>query len=299
MYHPTARLAPDQGTKHHLESLVSLSSAAQPFSVECGYLDYVRPEYDDVDRASLRPPDKQVRIHALGVFRVFRGDVPVDAREWQSKKARDLLKILLSRRGRATTREEIIGLLWPDAPSKASNRLSVLLSTLRSVLSVPDGRDEAAVVADRYLVRLDLDVVAVDVEQFSELAGRAITLWHQRSPDALALLEVAEGTYGGDFCEEDSYEDWAAPVRDEMRGLYLSVVRGLTAAAREAGRVDQAICGLLTVLRNDPYDEPAHLELVGLLSAARRFGDARRRYAIYVQRMHEISVRPIAFPAAT
>ena len=57
------------------------------------------------------------------------------ATAWQSKKARDLLKILVARRGRPTTRETFFELLWPDEdPEPLGNRLSVAQATVRSVL---------------------------------------------------------------------------------------------------------------------------------------------------------------------
>lgn len=75
-----------------------------------------------------------VSIRALGTFQVFRGGVPVPTAEWQSKRARDLLKILVSRR-RPVPREQLRELLWPDNdPAKQGSRLSVLLSTVRGIL---------------------------------------------------------------------------------------------------------------------------------------------------------------------
>ena len=54
-------------------------------------------------------------------------------------------------------------LLWPgDDPAKLGNRLSVALTTLRTVL----GRDLEAIRADADAVSLDLGLVAVDVERF-------------------------------------------------------------------------------------------------------------------------------------
>ena len=54
---------------------------------------------------------------------------------WQSRKARDLLKILAARRGRPLTRDAAAEALWPNEhPGPLPNRLSVALSTLRKVL---------------------------------------------------------------------------------------------------------------------------------------------------------------------
>lgn len=74
-----------------------------------------------------------VSIRTLGVFQVIRDGAPIPRTAWQSKKARDLLKILIARR-KATSREQLVELLWPEvSPAKGGNRLSVLLWTLRNV----------------------------------------------------------------------------------------------------------------------------------------------------------------------
>ena len=76
-----------------------------------------------------------LELQTLGGFRVLRSGIPVSREAWQSKKARDLLKILVARRGRLVSRDEAIETLWPEEdPARTGNRLSVALSTLRSVL---------------------------------------------------------------------------------------------------------------------------------------------------------------------
>jgi hypothetical protein len=52
----------------------------------------------------------------------------------------------------------------------------------------------------------------------------------------------------------------------------------------------------LRVLDKDPFDESAHLELVGMLSRTGRHGEARRRFGVYVDRMEEIGVEAAPFP---
>ena len=87
-------------------------------------------------------------------------------RAWQSKKARDLLKLLVAERGRAVHREALMEALWPGDPvARTANRLSVALSTLRTVLDAGDAAGPV-VLADRTSVRLDLERAEVDVELF-------------------------------------------------------------------------------------------------------------------------------------
>ena len=52
---------------------------------------------------------------------------------------------------------------------------------------------------------------------------------------ARRALEAAEGRYGGEFLEEDPYEDWAVGLREEAQAAYISVTRLLADAAAGAG----------------------------------------------------------------
>jgi len=103
--------------------------------------------------------------------------------------------------------------------------------------------------------------------------------------------------YAGDFLEEDAYEDWAVPLREEARATYISVVRALADDAIAGDRPELAERYLRRLLEKDGHDEGAHLALVRALAAARRHGDARRAYRAYAARMREIGVEPTSFPA--
>ena len=113
----------------------------------------------------------RVRIVTFGRFEVIVDGVAVPAETWQSRRARELLRLLVCRRGRAIPRLEICETLWPDDdPDRTMHRLSVLLSIVRGVL----GSD--ALIADQACVALDRARVQVDVEQFLADVGDAVAL---------------------------------------------------------------------------------------------------------------------------
>jgi DNA-binding SARP family transcriptional activator len=242
---------------------------------------------------------RPLEIQCLGGFRVVRDGAIVPVTEWQSRKARDLLKVLVARRGRATSRESLMAVLWPDeAPERLGNRLAVALSTVRGVLD-PERRHpgDHYVRAERDAVGLDLDHLIVDLEQVIAAVERGLDLVRQgRREEGVALLEIAERRYRGDFLEEDLYEDWAISPREQARALYVSALRILADAATQQGDHDGAVRRQLRLLERDPYDEPAHLALVRTLSGAGRHGEARRHYGTYTRRMDELGVESDPFP---
>jgi DNA-binding SARP family transcriptional activator len=243
----------------------------------------------------------RVTISALGVFRVLRGDDLVPHAAWQSKKARDLLKILVARRGHPTTRDALMEILWPDQdPKLTANRLSVALSTARAVLDPGHQFDtDRFINADRSTVRLDLESVDSDVERFLHLAqdglARRRAGWVE---GAAELLRAAFGTYAGDFLEEDPYEDWAVSLREEARAEFLVVAGALAELADAHGDDEAAIAYRARVLEHDPYDERSHLAIVAAHEAAGRHGEARRAHRRYRAQMAEIGVRPAPFVVA-
>lgn len=243
----------------------------------------------------------EVEILALGGFRVFRRDEPVPLGEWQSKKARHVLKILVCSRGHMVPREVLMERLWPEAGrSGLGNRLSVLLATVRGVLD-PERRHPPGyfIRTGQGAVALDLTHVAVDVERFVALAEAALELDRARQEDAAPVLAAAEAAYRGDLLEEDPYEDWAAPLREEARSLYVEVARRLAAGATKSGRDDAAARYHRRILERDEYDEDAHLGLIVSLAKSGRHGEARRRYAVYSSRLDSIGIEPGPFPTFT
>jgi len=234
--------------------------------------------------AARRPAAPEVMIRTLGGFRVERHGVPVLRSEWRSRKARQLLKMLVSQRGRPLHREQAIEALWPDADDgNLSNRLAVALSTLRSVLDPVKSRE-----ADHYAesgdgtVRLRLEHVAVDLEMFIQDAASANTIGE---------LKRAEAMYRGELLIEDIYEDWAGPTREEARAVYLRLLRRRAEISRELYPAE-AIEAWLRILEVDPWDEIAHLDLIHGLETAGRHGEAGRARRRYEQMMEEIGVTP-------
>ena len=242
-----------------------------------------------------RPGWGPLTIATLGRFAVQRGGEHVRPAAWQSRKARDLLKLLVGRLGKPITRDAAAEALWPGEPAgPLSNRLSVALSTVRKVLD-PDRAHPADhfIAADKQSLRLRVEHVSVDVVEFLRVADEAIA---SGSEDH---LRDAERRYTGDFLEEDIYEDWSVDCRERARSTALEVGRLLARAASGRGDDETASRHLRRVLEHDPYDEDAWLELVRSQLRLRRHGEARRQHAIYARRMAELDIAPVALADVT
>lgn len=246
---------------------------------------------DVLDRlADIRPAS--LEINTLGGFEILRGGRPVSIAEWRSRKARDLLRMLVAARGRRVARDQLIEWLWPDGDAdRAGPRLSVALSTVRAVLDpAKELPPDRYVAANRASVWLRVEDIELDVERFHKRAAEGLQLATTDTEAAEAALVAAEALYRGDFLGDDPYDDWAVAEREEARSLYTRVAHALAAISAARADADAAASYLRRVLEHDPYDEPAHLELVRLLSLGGHHGEARRAYRAYAARMDEIGV---------
>ena len=240
----------------------------------------------------------RISIQTLGAFRVIRDGAPLPNVAWKSKKARDLLKILVARR-RPIPRDQLMELLWPEVePAVTSNRLSVLLSTVRDVLQ-PETADEGPLVTTGGAVSLNPAQVSVDVEDFLTQAIAALDADRAGEPDATTRLVAAVDAYTGNFLEDDPYLDWAVGLAEEVRATHIALLRALSARLRDAGDTDAVVRYTLRLLEQDRYDEDAYRILVGVLLDAGRLGEARRHYDSYVHRMRDIDVEPSPLPDMT
>ena len=245
--------------------------------------------------ARVPPP---VAIGTLGGFRVTRAGVPVEVSDWGSRKARDVLKLLVARRGAPVVREEVTDLLWPDETDRSARRLSVLLSTIRAVLD--PGKEwppDQFVAADHDSIWLVREHVEVDVELFlaeTSDGRRLLAAGHQNK--GAEVLAQAAARYLGDFCADDPYADWAAGPRELARHTFVETARTLGELAEQEGQHGEALRHHLRILDVDPYDEVAHLDLIRSLRVQRRHGEARRAYRTYCARLGELDVDPAPFP---
>lgn len=219
------------------------------------------------------------RIRVLGDFRV----TPTTGRDtvWKSRKARTLLKILIARRGAALARESAMGLLWPGEPvDQLGNRLAVALTTIRTALDPEHHfRRDAFIVTSRDVIRLRIEELSIDVEEFLAAAATARHALAEGSAHAESLLRVAVGMYTGDVFAETLYAAWAENLRRQAHLALFDVSHALADIARDQDDHLQRVDLYRDILHLDPYDQRAHdglIDALGRLRATRYVAAARR-----------------------
>ena len=194
-----------------------------------------RDRRGDLGRAA-RPT---LRIQSLGRFRLVRDGEVVPTTAWQSKKARDLLKILVARRGRPDDARHV---LRAALAGRGSRSRSATACRSRSRPFAPCWIPESVPGRVLRAGRQELDRARPRPPRAGRRGvprprPRRRRGWPASgdASGARSRLEAAEALYGGDFLEEDPYEDWAVGLREEAQATYISH-RPITRRGRGGGR---------------------------------------------------------------
>lgn len=244
-------------------------------------------------RAMGPEPTADLQVRVLGRLAIMRQGESLPVWSWQSRKCRDVVKILAAH-PRGIGRESLAELLWPGERG-TGGRLSVVLSTLRNLIDPGRTQGDHVLLTDRSTVMLNPDRVEVDAIEFERRANAALRDRGDLRHRVLRLEEVA-AAYTGAFSEDDPYAPWAEPVRARLAALADDVRRALAQALLEHGRPAAAVPWFLGLVATDPYDEPTHQGLLQALHADRRHGQVRRHYAEYRAAMDELGEPAVPLP---
>ncbi|MCW5848956.1 MAG: transcriptional regulator [Anaerolineae bacterium] len=208
-------------------------------------------------------PGYRLRVQTLGGFRVWRGEVEVQPREWQRDTARRLFQLLLTERGRWLQRDEILDRLWPAAPPDAAQRdFKVALNAVYKALEPTRPPDALSAYVVRegtaYRLRPEADLW-LDVTTFEAEYEAGLRLLQAGQTDAgLARLNAALRLYEGDYLPDALYEDWSSEERERLLGQYLRGSDRLAESLVERGRYDEGLAVCQRLVARDPCWERAY-----------------------------------------
>ncbi len=244
-------------------------------------------------------PGYQLRVNTLGNFRVWRGDVEIDTREWKRDKARQLFQLLLTRHGKPLQREEITEKLWPAlSPEAAQRDFKVALNALNKVLE-PNREADAPFAyilrqGTSYFIRPDADM-AIDANQFEKEceAGLRMSDAISHQPTAISHLQSAMRLYSGDFLPDAIYEDWASEERERLLALYLRAADKLAGVLIDRAQYDEGLEVCQKILARDACWERAYRLMMTAYSKQGNRPQALKTYQRCVEMLKsELDVAP-------
>jgi DNA-binding SARP family transcriptional activator len=215
----------------------------------------------------------------LGPFQVYLDGHPIS---WfESCKARALLAYLAVESHRPHPRTCLAELLWPDRPESAAlANLRHALANLRRVLG--DHRAPTPFVrAGRDCLQFNPDSShRTDLQAFTQLVMK-----NSHDSPNYEQLEHAVGLCQGDFLEQleleecPGFEEWVLIHRESCDWLLATALRLLCDHYVLARHYEKAVAFARRIVRQDPWDEVGHQQLMRALALAGHRGDALCQYA--------------------
>lgn len=241
--------------------LIPLLHEARQRSIQAAYATRLLAEMKVADPE--HHPGYTLRLRTLGTFQAWRGMQEITRREWRREKARQLLQLFITHRGKLLQREQIMELLWPEAdPAVAQRDFRVALNSLLTALEP----DRPARANPFYIVRegqaYGLNPQSgywLDADQFERLAAHGLACGEQRQEaQARESLSQAVELYQGDFLAELRYEDWCSEERERLQVLYLRSLEWLAQDAARQGLYEKCVRLCDLILATDHTWEEAY-----------------------------------------
>jgi len=219
-----------------------------------------QPQVVEEEEAAPEAPP-QLTAYLLGPFQLLVEDKPVAG--WSGGRGRTLFQYLLANHDRPRTRDELMAVFWPESSEKAArNNLNVAVHALRqavrgvSNLNIIIYRDGVYRINPDLSLWLDVDVF----ERHLDLARQADASGDQ--PAAIRALETATNIYRDDFLSSDPYEEWALPVRERLRLIYMEALDRLSSLYFNQGQYAAAAALCQRLLARDSCREDTHCRLM-------------------------------------
>ena len=249
-----------------------------------------RPEAQ-VEQVPRRPPS--LVVYCLGRFQVYQDEIPVE--DWLSSKGNSIFKYLATHRENPVAKEVLMELFWPEAdPDSARNSLNVAIYSLRQCLR--GTRPDFSHILFRggaYLLNPELQIW-VDSEEFMSRFATAHKLEESGTLNlAIREYHAAEALYQGEFLEEDRYEDWILPHRQNLQDSYLRLLEHLSSIFIRQDNYEACSTTCRKILAVDPCLEEAHRRLMRCYDGQGQRYLALRQYHLCVEALsRELDIDP-------
>lgn len=202
-----------------------------------------------------------------------------------SRKARAILAYLALAE-RPVPRQRLCDLFF-DVPDDPRASLRWCLAKIRPVL---DGPERTRLVAERDVLRLDLDDVDFDLALLRRFSAEGPRVWNGAAVDE-ALRQVHGQLFeDGDLPDRPEYEAWLAAARLEASALAISLIQARLDQLIAAP--DQQVALLQRWLALDPTNEDAYVRLVQALAALGRQDEAESLVASAQRALSQSGMAP-------
>lgn len=181
-----------------------------------------------------------VKVYTLGRFGVLIAGRPLKFGRKAPHKVIEMLKIIISLGGRGLSKEQLTGILWPDADGDLAHKsLAINVHRLRSLF----GLEEAIDFSDGR-VTLNPKYCWVDIWAFERFLGDVEGAIKERqgyTPETIRKIEMALSMYQDDFLHADGDKEWAVSTRERLKKKLIQHLLHLGTHFEETVQFEKAV----------------------------------------------------------
>jgi DNA-binding SARP family transcriptional activator len=227
------------------------------------------------------------------IFREFSRPLAADA--WTTRRARDILCFVASRRHRRASKDTIIDTFWGEIDGAVVEKnFHPTVSHIRKALNSnqPFKQNFILYRDGDYQLNPDLSY-KIDTEEFDRLVAKGESARRLRQFDESATaFEQAIDLYRGDFAQ-GSYEPWVDEQRSYYRQQYLHLLEVLAAMAQKQEDWARSLQLGQLILKEDQFREDIHCLVMRAQVSLGNRGAARDQFESLTRLLEkELGVEP-------
>ncbi|HEY2973171.1 MAG TPA: BTAD domain-containing putative transcriptional regulator [Pyrinomonadaceae bacterium] len=226
-------------------------------------------------------PATDLTVNMLGPIEIIRDPTrPLAADAWPTRRARDILCFILSRRHRRASKDTIIDTFWGETDFAAVEKnFHPTVSHIRKALNSNQPLKQ------NFLLYRDGDYqfnsefsYCIDTEDFDRLLSEGENARRARQFDeCIRAYESALALYRGEFMQ-GSYEPWVQEQRTYYREQYLRLLEALADLAQTAADWPRVMQLAQLIIRDDQFREDIHCMVMRAYAALGNRGAVKDQF---------------------
>jgi LuxR family maltose regulon positive regulatory protein len=243
-------------------------------------------------------PMADLTVSMLGPVEIFRDPCrPFAADAWTTRRSRDILCFIASRRHRRASKDTIIDTFWgeSDFESVARNFHPTISHIRKALNSNQPLKQNFLLYRDGdYMLNSDFSY-AIDIEEFDRLLGEGEAARRAgRHEQCIAAYEAAVKLHRGEFMP-GCYDEWVEEKRSYYQEQYLHMLEALVIAAQKTEEWPRSLHLAQQILRDDPFREDIHCLMMRAHAAQGNRVAVKEQYETLRTLLHkELGVEPAA-----
>jgi ATP/maltotriose-dependent transcriptional regulator MalT/DNA-binding SARP family transcriptional activator len=226
-------------------------------------------------------PVTDLTVNMLGPVEIVRDPArPLAADAWPTRRARDILCFIVSRRHHRASKDTIIDTFWGETDFEVVEKnFHPTVSHIRKALNSNQPLKQ------NFLLYRDGDYqlnsefsYRIDIEAFDELLKQGESARRARKVDeCIGAYEKALPLYRGEFMQ-GSYEPWVEEQRTYYREQYLRLLEALAGVAQTSADWPKAMQLAQLIIHEDQFREDIHCLIMRAYAALGNRGAAKDQY---------------------